>query len=186
MRTLTRNKIRIFYANYRDKIPFVDEYGNRTGEYKIRYWNPTEIMANVSSARGESTTRQFGEDVSYDRILVLDDPKCPITETSILWIDTLPTIEEDGSTKTPYDYIVKQVAVSLNSVSIAVSRVAVTAYPGVDDSFVDILDGGHGNVSIMSNHISLAEDGAGNVVLSVIEPPAETIPVGSKKVSVSG
>jgi hypothetical protein len=125
MRTLTRNKIRIFYANYRDKKPLKDEYGNLSGEYEVTYGNPVAVLANVSAARGESTTRQFGEDVSYDRIIVLDDPAFPIAETSILWIDTPPEIAEDGTTKTPHDYIVKQVAPSLNSVSIAVSKVNV-------------------------------------------------------------
>lgn len=125
MRALHRNKIRIFYANYRDKVPLEDEYGNKTGEYGIVYDNPVEIKANVSAARGEATTRQFGDDEGYDRVIVLDDPKFPIATTSILWIDTLPEIAEDGSTKTPHDYIVKQVATSLNSVSIAVSKVNV-------------------------------------------------------------
>jgi hypothetical protein len=126
MRALRRNKIRIFYANYRDKIPLRDEYGNLTGEYKILYGNPIAIMANVSAARGEATTRQFGEDVRYDRVIVLDNPSSPISETSVLWIDTPPEIAEDGSTKTPHDHIVRQVATSLNSVSIAVSKVNVS------------------------------------------------------------
>lgn len=126
MRTLAHNKIRIFYANYRDKIPHKDEYGNLTGEYDITYDDPVEIKANVSAARGEATTRQFGDDERYDRVIVLDDPKFPITTTSILWIDTPPEIAEDGGTKTPHDYIVKQVATSLNSVSIAVSKVNVS------------------------------------------------------------
>jgi hypothetical protein len=125
MRTLARNKIRIYYANYRDKTPLKDEYGNLTGEYEVTYGDPVAVMANVSAARGESTTRQFGEDVSYDRIIVMDDPAFPIAETSILWIDTPPEIAEDGATNTPHDYIVKQVAPSLNSVSIAVSKVNV-------------------------------------------------------------
>ena len=125
MRTLNRNKIRIFYANYNAKTPLKDEYGNLTGEYKITYGNPVAVMANVSAARGESTTRQFGEDVRYDRIIILDDPRFPIAETSILWIDAAPEIAEDGTTETPHDYIVKQVAPSLNSVSIAVSKVSV-------------------------------------------------------------
>jgi hypothetical protein len=125
MRTLARNQIRIFYANYRDKVPLKDEYGNLTGEYDIAYDNPVEIRANVSAARGEATTRQFGDEESYDRVIVLDDPGFPITVTSILWIDTLPEIAKDGSTNTPHDYIVKQVATSLNSVSIAVSKVNV-------------------------------------------------------------
>ena len=125
MRILNRNKVRIFFANYQSKTPLKDEYGNLTGEYEISYTNPTELCANVSAARGEATTRQFGDNESYDKVIVLDDPKFPITTTSILWIDTLPEIAEDGSTETPHDYIVKQVAASLNSVSIAVSKVNV-------------------------------------------------------------
>ena len=125
MRTLARNKIRIYYANYRAKVPLKDEYGNLTGEYEILYDTPVEVKANVSAARGEATTRQFGDDERYDRIIVLDDPKFPIAVTSILWIDAPPEIAEDGSTKTPHDYIVRQVAASLNSVSIAVSKVSV-------------------------------------------------------------
>ena len=126
MRALHRNKIRIFYANYRDKEPLKDEYGNLTGEYKISYTNPVAVCANVSAARGEATTRQFGDEERYDRVIVLDDPKFPISAASLIWIDTLPEIAEDGSTETPHDYIVKQVATSLNSVSIAVSKVNVS------------------------------------------------------------
>jgi hypothetical protein len=125
MRALHRNKIRIFYANYRDKIPLKDEYGNLTGEYEISYTNPIAVCANVSAARGEATASPFGNAEGYDRVIVLDDPKFPIAVTSILWIDTPPEIAEDGSTDTPHDYIVKQVATSLNSVSIAVSKVSV-------------------------------------------------------------
>ena len=125
MRTLVRNKSRIYYANYLRKTELKDEYGNLTGEYDIAYDNPVEIKANVSAARGESTTRQFGEDEVYDRVIVMDDPRVPIEVSSVLWIDTLPEIKPDGSTDTPYDYIVKQVAPSLNSVSIAVSKVNV-------------------------------------------------------------
>ena len=165
MRTLHRNKIRIYYANYRNKIPLKDEYGNLTGEYKITYGNPVAVMANVSAARGEATTRQFGEDVSYDRIIVLDDPTFPIAETSILWIDTLPEIADDGSTKTPHDYIVKQIAHSLNSVSIAVSGVSVTPYPQEGDSYIDVLDDGEGNVSILSNTFAVSDDGNGNITI---------------------
>jgi hypothetical protein len=127
MRALVRNKILIHYANYRDKTPIKDEYGNLTGEYEVSYENPIAVKANVSAARGEATTRQFGDDVSYDRVILIDDPKFPINESSILWIDTPPKIQDDGSTKDPHDYIVKQVATSLNSVSIAVSKVNVRA-----------------------------------------------------------
>lgn len=125
MRCLWRNRVRIFYANYISREPVTDEYGNLTGEYKLRYGNPQEAEGNVSAARGEVTTRQFGDDESYDRVIVMDDPKVPIEKSSILWIENMPVIKPDGTTDTPHDYIVKQVATSLNSVSIAISKVNV-------------------------------------------------------------
>ena len=127
MRCLRRNLVRIFYANYIDREAVKDEYGNLTGEYKLQYGNPHEVEGNVSAARGEVTTRQFGDDESYDRVIVMDDPNVPIEKSSILWVENMPVIKPDGTTDTPHDYIVKQVAPSLNSVSIAVSKVNVRA-----------------------------------------------------------
>lgn len=165
MRTLNRNKTRIYYANYIGKTPVKDEYGNLTGEYAIVYGNPFAVMANVSAAQGETITRQFGEDVRYDRVIVLDDPAFPIAESSILWIDRTPQIAADGSTKTPHDYIVNRVAVSLNSVSIAVSGVSVTQFPQDGDSYVDLRDDGDGNVLILSSNFDVHDDGVGNVTV---------------------
>ena len=51
--------------------------------------------------------------------------RASIDEHSILWVDTLPHLNEDGSTDTPYDYIVRRVARSLNGVSIAIGKVDV-------------------------------------------------------------
>ena len=124
MRNLRRNRSRFYYALYADKVPIRDEYGNLTGEYSIQYSDPVEAWGNVSAARGEATTRQFGEDEGYDRVIVLDDPTVPIDTTSVLWVDSSPEYDDDGKVS-PYDYIVKKVAVSLNSVSIAVSKVSV-------------------------------------------------------------
>lgn len=120
LRTLERNKQVIYYALFDGKEPVIDEYGNQTGEYEILYTPPTLLKINVSAARGEYSTRQFGDTEKYDKVLMTDDLNVPITETSILWIDSLDT-------EKPHDYIVKKVAKSLNSVSIAVSKVSVSA-----------------------------------------------------------
>lgn len=125
MRCLARNKTKIYYALYNTQTEIVDEYGNRTGQFAIEYTNPIEMLANVSAAKGEMQTRQFGETESYDRVIVLDDVHTPINEYAILWVDTLPHINEDGTTDTPHDYLVKNVARSLNSVSVAISKVSV-------------------------------------------------------------
>ena len=120
MRTLERNKVQIYYALFEKKEPITDEYGNPTGEYQISYGDPLPFRINVSAARGEYSTRQFGETENYDKVLVTDDTNIPITETSLLWIDNTDTSK-------PHDYIVKKVAKSLNSVAIAVSKVSVSA-----------------------------------------------------------
>lgn len=120
MRALERNKQPIYYALFEGKTPIVDEYGNSTGEYRISYGAPIPYRLNVSAARGEYETRLFGEMEDYDKVLVTDDLSLPIVETSVLWIDTLDT-------EKPHDYVVKKVARSLNSISIAVSKVTVSA-----------------------------------------------------------
>lgn len=126
MRTLLRNKSKFYYASYIDKTEIKDEYGNRTGEYTILYGDPIEAQGNISAAQGEAQTRQFGVSVSYDKVIVLDDINVPIDEHSILWVDNLPRINDDGTTETPHDYEIKKVARSLNGVSIAIRKVRVS------------------------------------------------------------
>ena len=125
MRGMVRNKSKFYYASYIGETEITDEYGNLTGEYNLAYNNPIKMFGNVSAAQGEIQNRQFGESESYDKVIVLDDKNAPINEYSILWVDTLPHLNEDGSTDTPHDYVVKKVARSLNSVSVAISKVDV-------------------------------------------------------------
>ena len=60
----------------------------------------------------------FGGLENYDKVIVTDWMDCPINEQTVLWIDKTPN---DGE----HDYIVRRVARSLNSISIAVSKVKV-------------------------------------------------------------
>ena len=123
---MNRNKVKFFYALYLGKAPIKDEYGNDTGEYEVKHGSPVEFSANISAAKGETQTRQFGENEIYDKVIVMDENAPPIDEYSILWVDSTPTIKEDGTTETPHDYIVKKVAKSLNVVSVAISKVVVS------------------------------------------------------------
>lgn len=125
MRCMVRNKRTFYYASYIGETEITDEYGNITGEYDLAYENPVMTHGNVSAAQGEIQSRQFGESESYDKVIVLDDKDTPINEYSILWVDTLPHLNDDGSTDTPHDYIVRKLARSLNGVSIAISKVDV-------------------------------------------------------------
>lgn len=125
MRCLTRNKRRFYYALFNSKNELLDENGYFTGDYELKYGNPVSAMANISAAKGEVTTRQFGEELIYDKVVVMDNPRTEIDEYAVMWIDSVPVLEADGTTKTPHDYVVKQVARSLNSVSIAAAKVDV-------------------------------------------------------------
>ncbi len=133
MRCMNRNKVDFYYALFTERVPLVDEYGNTLGESDVKHGNPVKCSANISAAKGETQTRQFGENVSYDKVIVMDKEAPPIDEYTILWIDTVPQLNEDGSLAvnedgeviTPHDYIVKKVAESLNNVSYAVSKVTV-------------------------------------------------------------
>jgi hypothetical protein len=123
MRGLIRNKTKFYYALYSKREEIIDEYGNKTGQYEILYDEPVEMFGNISPAVGEMLNRQFGESVSYDKVIVLDNVDTPINEYSILWVDTTP-LDKDGA-EVSHDYVVKKVARSLNSVSIAISKVDV-------------------------------------------------------------
>lgn len=123
---MLRNKLPLYYALYEGKEEIIDKYGNPTGQYRHVRSNPMRICVNISAAKGEMQSRQFGENENYDKIIVFEDPSVLIDEHSVLWIDTLPVIADDGSTSTPYDYVVKRVARSINSVSVAVSKVNVS------------------------------------------------------------
>lgn len=133
MRCMNRNKVDFYYALFTERVPVTDEYGNTLGESDVQHGNPVKCSANISAAKGETQTRQFGENVSYDKVIVMDKEAPPIDEYTILWIDTVPQLNEDGSLAvnedgeviTPHDYIVKKVAGSLNNVSFAVSKVTV-------------------------------------------------------------
>lgn len=128
MRPLRRNKQRIYYALYSkgNPVPILDQWGNETGEYKTVYGKPVELLANVSASRGNASEDMFGISAVYDKALNPLPLDCPIDEYSLLWVDRMPVLEFDGSTKTPHDYVVERVARSLNHKAYAVRRVEVS------------------------------------------------------------
>jgi len=103
MRTLNRNKTVFYYALYEGKESVIDDYGNVTGEYEVKYSRPKKFRANISAANGKADVEQFGANVDYDKVIVGDNIFPQIDEYTIMWIDR-----------------------SLNSVSIAVSKVEVS------------------------------------------------------------
>lgn len=139
MKCLHRNKRPFYYCLYKGEIEILDEYGNLSSEKIVTYEDGVMEMANISTATGQSNTEQFGNLENYDKVIVIDDLDCPIDENSVLFIDKEPEYKDaeyneqtaitiTGATvKVPvYDYIVRRVAKSLNSISIAVSKVKVS------------------------------------------------------------
>lgn len=124
MKTMERNKQMFFYLLYDRKEPVKDGDGNETGEETVVYKEAVSARANVSAATGASQVEQFGSLTGYDKVIVTDDLSCPIDENTVLFLDKELEYGEDG--KPLYDYMVKRVAKSLNSVSIAVTKVSVS------------------------------------------------------------
>lgn len=124
MKCLERNKTKFYYALFVESETLKDEYGNESGETRIKYSEPIFAKANISPAVGSSQVEQFGKDLKYDKVIVLDDVDCKIDENTVFFIDKPPQKDDDGNLI--YDYIVKKISKSLNSVSIAISKVDVS------------------------------------------------------------
>ena len=123
MRCMDRNKSAVWYLLYDGKTMNMSDDGYDTGQMSVKYKNAVKMLANISPASGAAQVEQFGQFVSYDKVIATDNMSCPISEDTVLFVDKEP--EYDGE-KPLYDYVVKRVAKSLNSISIAISKVNVS------------------------------------------------------------
>lgn len=141
MRLMKRNLRPIWYCLYSKKTPVYDEDGYETGEGEFSYELPVKMLCNVSHATGTAQQEIFGTLESYDKVIITDDMNCPITENTVIFIDNEPEysykyeeITSDDTTvkvrtkvvSSPYEYVVKRVAKSLNHISYGVSKVTVS------------------------------------------------------------
>ena len=123
MRNLARNKRKFTYCLYTGKAPIYDSLGLETGEYRLTYSAPIVARGNISPATGIAITEQFGNLENYDKVIAIEDVNTPINDDTVFFIDKDYETDSDGNPI--YDYIVRRVAISLNQVSIAVSKVKV-------------------------------------------------------------
>lgn len=124
MRTLVKNKQKMYYALQIGKVPiyteYVDEEGNRyrieTGEYKVGYGNPVEFYGNISMSGGDLESVEYGLNLGdYEAILVVGKNTLPIDETSLIWLNTEPEYDSDGiADEKTADYKVIKISHSLN------------------------------------------------------------------------
>lgn len=124
MKTLQRNTSSFWYLLLDKSEPIVDEYGNETGEYQLTYKPSVQMWASISADTGMSTVLQFGNFPDYDKVILVDDPNCPIDENAVLFVDKSPEYNEDGNPV--YDYVVQRVSRSLNTVAYGIRKVAVS------------------------------------------------------------
>lgn len=137
MRSLKRNKQTIWYANYAGRTPVYEldadgqplidpQTGEKieTGDYIDGYEKPVKIEVNVSAGQGEAEADVFGVSINYDRVICTTDMSLPITESTLIWKETKPTYNADGSVnKESADYRVAATpAKSLNSMLVAISK----------------------------------------------------------------
>ena len=122
MRSLNRNKRTFYYCLYLGTEELTDSNNLKTGERRVVYSDPIQMTANISPATGASSTEQFGNLDNYDKVIVTNDLSCPIDENSVLFVDSEP----DYSTNPSYDYVVRRIAKSINSISIAIRKVKVS------------------------------------------------------------
>lgn len=146
MRELKRNMRKFWYCLYKGEAELIGSDGLRTGEKVILYELPVEMKANISPATGQSNTEQFGNLENYDKVIVTATMDCPITESTVLFVDREPEytevtshdvveatalfgedeITEKTYTLPKHDYIVRRVSESLNEISIAIKKVSVS------------------------------------------------------------
>ena len=120
MRTLNRNKQRMFYSLYLGELPIYDRYVDSdgkehlidTGETEKTYSEPIEFFGNIAMSGGESEATEFGLNLAdYTGVLVVGKKVLPIDETSLIWLNTKPESPIDSSNA---DYLVVKVSPSIN------------------------------------------------------------------------
>lgn len=119
MRTLEINKQDMWYALCTGKTEIIDEFGNHTGVFKPTYGQPVYYPVNMSQSRGIVNEDAYGINANYDRTFVTTDMSCPIKEDSIIWYGANPTTDA-------HNYVIHQIANSLNSITIQIRAVDTT------------------------------------------------------------
>ena len=125
MRTMTRNRRVFYYASLDGVSMGTDKDGNYT-EAKHTYTDPVKAYGVFSTASGFATMQIFGMDEHYDKTVMLNQDETFLKVGSVLWVDTMPTLDAQGKTTTPYDYIVVRVSNSLNFNVAGIRKVTVS------------------------------------------------------------
>ncbi len=112
MRSLKKNKQKLYYAMYSEEIPVYEtdedgkiKYTEVDGEQipiqigiVAGYSEPVIFYANIAKSGGEAEAMEYGFDVgSYQAVLSSSDMTLPINEMSRIWHMSEPRYNADGS-----------------------------------------------------------------------------------------
>lgn len=128
MKTMCRNRQKVYYClrNETENLTITDEYGNiiETGEKGVSFDEPVmvEMVAGQRSGTAMSDNL-FGDVTDYSRVLYTEDMNCPIEEGTVLFVEKEP---EFSDSEPLFDYIVRAVYKTLNTISYAVKKVSVS------------------------------------------------------------
>lgn len=138
MRSLKKNKQKLYYATYSDEVPVYEtdedgkiKYTEVDGELSpipigtmAGYNEPVIFYANISAGKGDVQADVFGSSVDYSRTISTCDMDCPITKLTRLWIGCESQYNEDGSVNgdsANYE-VAAPPAKSLNGIVIAIKE----------------------------------------------------------------
>ena len=114
MRCLKRNMTEFSYAPWTGSTE--TKVGNLySGERTPTYGTAVTVKGNISAAAGTTDVMPFGGEQDYDKVIVMEALPDGLNEYAAVWIEA-PTSDAP-------DYVVRRVAKSINSVSIAVRHV---------------------------------------------------------------
>ena len=112
MRSLKKNKQKLYYATYSNEIPVYEtdedgkiKYTEVDGEQipiqigiVAGYNEPVIFYANIAKSGGEAEAMEYGFDIgSYQAVLSSTDMTLPINEMSRIWHMSEPRYNADGS-----------------------------------------------------------------------------------------
>lgn len=110
MRTLQKNKRKLYKVSFLGTERETDEFGNYTGERKRQYSVPEEIWINFRVMSGIISSEIFGNHSDYDMTAISEEP---ILAKDDLLFEEMPPSDVDYFTT--YDLKVDDVSPSLNT-----------------------------------------------------------------------
>ena len=127
MRSVRRQLRQIWYCilNQRNdgSLPVGNDPDPYDGEPSPTYDEAQSIWVNLSPVSGQVGQYEYGQTNDYTHIITTEWTECPITESTVLFVDKQPEYDDWGNPI--YDYIVKRVEHSNTQTVLYVKRVEV-------------------------------------------------------------